>query len=177
MPTTNGSPSATNISTNNPNIKSVLNTLFEIWPRALPFNELLPEEDRDMLTATVMQCYLANLVQLIQHPPKFVLEPSQRPRAFPMARLQAADGLDRVSTLRHRTIILGDFDRMILAMLDGRHTREQLVEEALASVARGDFAIQKKDEAVTDMAEARQVIADSLPIVLQRLATAALLVE
>ena len=75
------------------------------------------------------------------------------------------------------TIILGDFDRMILAMLDGRHTREQLVEEALASVARGDFAIQKKDQAVTDLAEARQVIADSLPIVLQRLAKAALLVE
>src|SRR5258706_9549140 len=172
-------------STNNPWIKATLNTLFEVWPRSMSYVDLrdqiakrLGDSDcDDQLMPTVMQCYLADLVQLIQHPPKFVLQPSQRPRAFAMARLQAADGLDRVSTLRHRTIILGDFDRMILAMLDGSHTREQLVEEALASVARGEFVIQKKDQAVTDMSGTRHVIADSLPMILQRLATAALLVE
>jgi len=172
-------------STNNPWIKGTLNILFEIWPRSMSYSDLrqqiahrLGESDcDDHLMPTLMQCYLADLVQLIQYPPRFVLEPSQKPRAFAMARFQAADGLDRVSTVRHRTIILGDFDRMILAMLDGAHSREQIVEEALGAVSRGEFSIQKQDEAVTDMREAREVIADSLPIVLQRLGRAALLVE
>jgi hypothetical protein len=52
-----------------------------------------------------------------------------------------------------------------------------LVEEALGAVGRGEFTIQKKDEAVSDPGEAREVIKDSLPIVLQRLGSAALLVE
>jgi len=172
-------------STNNPWIKATLNTLFELWPKSMSYQELreqiakrLGDADCDgQLMTTLLQCYLADLVQLIQFPPKFVLEPSQRPRAFAMARLQAADGLDRVSTLRHRTIILGDFDRMILGMLDGTRTREQLVEEALGAVSRGEFSVQKKDQTLTDMAEARQVIEESIPIVLRRLAQAALLVQ
>ena len=172
-------------STNNPWIKSVLHILFDIWPQSMSYGELHKQvnarlggsESDDRLMPTLMQCYLGNLIELIQHPPRFSLEPSHRPRAFAMARVQAADGLDRVSTLRHRTIILGDFDRLILAMLDGTRTHEQLIEGALAAIGRDEFSIQKKGQSVTDPKEARQVIADSLPAVLQQLARAALLIE
>jgi len=172
-------------STNNPWIKATLHTLFDVWPQSMSYGDLhahvrqrlgdsVPD---DRLMPTLMQCYLANLIELLQYPPKFTLEPSPRPRAFEMARLQAADGLDRVSTLRHRTIILGDFDRLILAMLDGSKTQPQLIDEAVAAVRRGEFSIQKKDQAITDPAETRQAIAESLPIVLQNLARAALLLQ
>jgi methyltransferase-like protein/ubiquinone/menaquinone biosynthesis C-methylase UbiE len=172
-------------STNNPWMKAMLHALFEVWPRSMSYQDLHEQvgarvgesASDDRLMPTLMQCYLASLVELIRYPARFVLEPSARPRGFAMARLQAADGLDRVSTLRHRTVILGDFDRLILARLDGTRTQEQLLEEALAAVGRGEFTIQKKEEAVTDAAEAREVIEDSLPIVLRRLGQAALLVE
>jgi methyltransferase-like protein/2-polyprenyl-3-methyl-5-hydroxy-6-metoxy-1,4-benzoquinol methylase len=172
-------------STNNPWIKSLLHTLFDIWPRSMSYADLQAQVagrlgnsgTEDRLMPTLMQCYLANLVELNRYPPKFALELSQRPRAFPIARLQAADGLDRVSTLRHRTIILGEFDRLILPMLDGTRTLAQLTDEALAAISRGEFSIQKQDQPVTDPAEAREVIAESIPIVLQRLARAALLME
>ncbi|HEV8379087.1 MAG TPA: class I SAM-dependent methyltransferase [Tepidisphaeraceae bacterium] len=173
------------LSTNNPWMKALLHVLFDVWPRSLSYGELREQVDArldgptpgERLMQTLMQCYLASLVELMQYPSRFVLEPSQRPRAFPIARLQAVDGLDRVSTLRHRTVILGDFDRLILAMLDGTRTQEQLVEEAMSAIKRGEFSVQKKDQPVTDLHEARQIIADSLPIVLQRLGRAALLVE
>jgi len=172
-------------STNNPWMKSLLHALFDVWPRSMSYADLQKQvrariggaTSDDRLMPTLMQCYLASLVDLIQHPATFVLELSDRPRAFSIARLQAADGLDRVSTLRHRTIVLGDFDRLILALLDGTRTQDQLIEEVLAAVESGEFSIQKKDQTVTDAGDARQVIADSLPIVLQRLARAALLVE
>jgi methyltransferase-like protein/ubiquinone/menaquinone biosynthesis C-methylase UbiE len=171
-------------STNNPWMKAMLHALFEVWPRSMAYGELHEQVTArlggsaadDRLMPTLMQCYLASLVELSQHPARFEVEPSERPRAFAIARLQAADGLDRVSTLRHRTIILGDFDRLILALLDGSRTHEQLVEEALGAVQRGEFSIQKKDQPVTDLSEARQVIVESLPIVLKRLGRAALLV-
>jgi methyltransferase-like protein len=188
------------ITTNNPWITTVLQCLFEVWPRSMVFSELAARvkgvlshsseqqvraqvaqmddsAGNNALTAVVMQCYLAKLVELHLNPPRFRIDPGPRPVAFPLARIQAADGLDRVSTLRHRTVLIGEFERLLLPMLDGTRGTGELANEALAAVQRGAFAIEKKGRKLTDAGEARAVMEESVPIALNRLAQSALLVE
>src|SRR5205085_9774314 len=87
-------------STNNPWMKAMLHALFDVWPRWMAYGELqekvkariaaTSDDDerrtgKSALLPTLMQCYLAGLVELSQHPAPFVVEPSARPRAFAIA--------------------------------------------------------------------------------------------
>jgi methyltransferase-like protein/cyclopropane fatty-acyl-phospholipid synthase-like methyltransferase len=190
------------MSTNNPFLKAALHILFESWPRSLAFETLwtrvlarldetappLPGGERGrgegqnapvfgptQLAQSLLQCFLADVVELHVQPPDFVLEISERPVASPLARLQAAAG-EPITNLRHYTAELDDFDRLVVQYLDGSRDCAALLEILAEAVRAGELTIEQDRQALqADMAGA--VLRQSLEDCLRRLVSSALLVR
>jgi methyltransferase-like protein/cyclopropane fatty-acyl-phospholipid synthase-like methyltransferase len=182
----------TTASSNNPLIKAALVALYEAWPRSLPFGDLwtavqarlkgaeglgLPhgEMGRQLLAGAMLRCYLANVVALHIHPPRFVLEVTERPAVSALARHQAAVA-GRLTNLRHRLVDVNDLDRVVVQHLDGSRDRAALVQVLMEQVARKELTVQQDGQAVEDPARLREILTASLDASLQRVARSALLV-
>ena len=128
--------------------KAALVVLAARWPVAVAFADLLATaysrlnplaakppraDDFDLLAGEMLQCYSAGLVELHACASPFSIEPGARPRVSPLARYQAERG-ERVTTLRHESIVVPDAIRALLPLLDGNRT---LDEVAAAVKARG----------------------------------------
>jgi methyltransferase-like protein len=146
-------PSGSAVKSTDPLAKAALVHLAGVWPRAVPFEELQGaararlgpgtgpdrpsvEEDARVLGQCLLTCYLSDadgLVYLWTQPPPFAARAGERPWASPLARLQAASSA-AATNLRHETVLLDDFSRVVLGLLDGRRDRAALLRE-LAEVA------------------------------------------
>jgi hypothetical protein len=165
------------MSTNHPLAKAAMSHLGHVWPRALPFSELLRtaralsqrdtsdgeatlEEDSSWLSDMVMRLYAAGFLELYVHQaPAFVTEVSARPVASPLARAQV-ELRSGVTNLRHGSIEVEDeAARQLLLLLDGTRSREQLLAE------------------LRQCADASEVTAEKLEANLDRLGKLALLVQ
>ena len=173
------------VSTNNPLMKSLIGILSGAWPRAIPFRELSSHIDPDVIAAageggiapTVLECYLAGLLDLRLSVPSFASGVSDRPQAWRLARVQAAAGLERITTPLHLTVTIDDFLRHLLPRLDGTRTRPALVDEMVAFLSAGDVGLTFEGSPVTDPAQIRNFAAESLPLLLDKLVTVGLLVS
>jgi methyltransferase-like protein len=127
------------LSCHEPLVKAVFLSLWESWPEAVPFGDLVrkaqerlqaPGDDftrsqyLDFLCRYLLKLYSSagtSLLDLHVHPPAVARKVSDRPVASPLARLQAAEGT-RATNLRHETVELDEVERRLLVGLDG--TRE-----------------------------------------------------
>jgi SAM-dependent methyltransferase len=129
------------VSTNNPLLKAALVSLWEAWPRSLPFQRLwgevlarldrapaaaAVERDPSRLRASLLQCQQSGLAELHVHAPDLPTEAGDRPTASAVARLQAAEG-GLVTNLRHYSVQLDDPGRRLLRHLDGSRDRAALL--------------------------------------------------
>ncbi len=128
------------ITTGNPLFKAALMALFEAWPAALAYDELLSQAlDRlgspdstagathdEVLRALLLRCFLSHTVALHVQAPKMLLDAGPRPRTTRLARYQAERGSPVVS-VRHWTVPLGAADRAVLTCLDGEHDRAAII--------------------------------------------------
>jgi methyltransferase-like protein/SAM-dependent methyltransferase len=178
------------VETRSPLAKAALGVLFELWPRPLPFDELwrrtaerLGPQDtgvasaqaRAELAGALVQLYLAGLAGLHVHVPAFTTEPSERPRATPLARRQAGTA-EAVTNRRHHTVKLGVLDRAVLGLLDGGRDRTALVQALTERALQGDLELQQDGRPLTDAAVIRSVLQQELEASLHRLARSAVLV-
>jgi methyltransferase-like protein len=165
--------------------------LAEIWPKAMPFKTLLntararlnganPQDvanDAPVLTANLLKGfgYSEDLVELQVYMPHFVLEISQRPVASPVARWQAQSDC-RVTNLRHERIQLEAVSHHLLPYLDGSRDRAALQEVLASLIMEGKAEIRQDDQPITDPAQIRRLMSETLDAQLRNLARAALLV-
>jgi methyltransferase-like protein/cyclopropane fatty-acyl-phospholipid synthase-like methyltransferase len=173
-----------------PLLKAALLVLFENWPRAFSFKELLfaihqrlgdfggltLTQARGLLCQSMVSLYQSNLVGLHTHLPDFVLQVSHRPRTTPLIRLQAATGA-QVTNRRFRLLELSVFDRTVLSLLDGQRDRATLLEELSQRVARGELGLSRDGKALEDWSKVREALQEELEPSLQRLAQAMVLVK
>jgi methyltransferase-like protein/protein-L-isoaspartate O-methyltransferase len=180
-------PGSATVKSVDPLAKAALLYLGEVWPRAVPFEDLCAaararlnaggdgaratvHEDVQVLGQCLLTCYLSgpdDLVHLGTHPPRFVAAAGERPMASPLARLQAAAS-NRATNLRHQTVVLDDVSRKLLLHLDGRHDRPALLERLAHNGLNGD------SQATTGPDDA---LSSSLDQGLQRLAVNTFLVR
>jgi methyltransferase-like protein len=179
------------MTTNHPLLKSALVEMARARPRLLPFDALfdriwgvltsrrgdLPDRDagRTFLCDALARGFAVDLVSLSVHPPRFTLEPGERPLASPLARLQAEQG-DRFTNLQGRTVEPEPMDRIVLRLLDGARTREEIIEAVKSRVASGAISISDGDAPVHDPAVIDRAIQSEFDVSLRRLAAMALLV-
>jgi len=138
---------------------------------------MIADTGEDLLPSALARCFLSGLVGLHTCPPGFAAEPAERPVASPLARLQVERGSEKVASLRHRSITLRDFDRSVLAMLDGRHDRPALVDRLIEMAIADKFTIIQDDQPVRDPAVLRELFADEIEPSLRRIADHALLID
>ncbi len=110
------------------------------------------EKDEETLGQSLLTFYAqasTSLLELWQCPPKFATQISERPAASALARLQAQTK-NRVTTLRHESATLGEFERRLLCLLDGTRDRDALVRDLTALVKKGDLTVEKDGQPVRD---------------------------
>jgi SAM-dependent methyltransferase/methyltransferase-like protein len=137
-----------------PLLKAAMLALAENWPEPVPLDALetqirallgprpaaagaSPADDRQQLAASLYSGYLSSkLIEFYTCPPSFTLQAGERPRASPLARVQAV-GEPRVTNLRHEVVQLGQFDCWLLGRLDGEHDRAMLLRAVRQYEERG----------------------------------------
>jgi methyltransferase-like protein/ubiquinone/menaquinone biosynthesis C-methylase UbiE len=175
------------LTTKAPIVKTALVTLYEAWPRALTFDELWARIEqrlapvggagatRERLVQVLLSCYEAQLADLHTCEPQFVTHLSERPIASPVARVLALTE-QYVPNQRHLSLKLDDFERIVLAKLDGTRDRAALLETIAESVAQGELEFQAPDGSAGIAVDQREVIEENLGACLEKLAKSALLV-
>lgn len=149
-------PHGISVSTSNAWLKAALTSLLNHWPRLLSFEEVCsaarrqlgdspdarldPLADAALLKLPLLQCGMKGLVELHVRRWPNVAEVSGRPRANPLARLQAKT--DRIVTnWRHAQVQLGEVDRQLLLQLDGRHTHTDLLRSLSTLAESGELTL------------------------------------
>jgi SAM-dependent methyltransferase len=180
------------LSTNHPLVKTALLALFGACPRSLSWDALLAEvrarlsgtpaarlldgDGSGALAEGLLECFRSHLIGLHLFVPPLVLGLSERPVARPVARLRAAEADPWITNLLHRVVPLGDFDRLVLRFLDGRHDRAALTEELARLAAGGAFTAVWEGQPLHDPVRLRGLLGEWLEAALGRLARSALLI-
>ena len=178
------------LTSNRPLMKAAMLHLMASWPGTVPFPELCAiagqrvdpspvrtmqqlQAEKELLGSILLKGYYASdLLEFHASPAAFCTRPSDHPTASALARLQAT-GNRSVTTLRHDTVELTDFQRYLLPLLDGGHDRSGLIT-ALADLAgKGTLVIT---QAGVDSAKTRNALEQALDSALGDLAEKALLV-
>ncbi len=124
--------------TGNVILKSAINAIAAVFPAATPFDRVWEQACRELkrpthdsiarlqLAQNLGAMFRADLLETHLTPPMFVNRVSPKPMATSLARWQAAHG-HVVHNRRHRSVrSLNDFERSILALLDGTRDRPTL---------------------------------------------------
>ncbi|HYO64422.1 MAG TPA: class I SAM-dependent methyltransferase [Pyrinomonadaceae bacterium] len=180
------------VQTDHPLAKAAIVHLGENWPHSVGFDELLAgartrlgrgddasshDADSEALCEVLLRLYGANVVELHAHAPRFAREAGERPRASPLARMQA-EGSEVVTSLRHTSVRMDDpLGRRLLTMLDGTRDRAALTAEFLSLVERGALQLGTPGEQLTDAADARAFLSAKVEETLASLARHALLIS
>lgn len=109
--------------------KRALDRLHRAWPAALRFSALAGDRPQ-RLGEALLEAHASRLVDLHVRPPAVATTAGERPVAFAVARRQAAEGNELVTSLRHENVRLDDaLGRELLARLDGTSDRNALAAE------------------------------------------------
>jgi len=176
--------------------KAAMLHLSEIWPRYVSVADLRRHvrqrldghageaakeiEDLQVLGQCLLAAYTATprsgVVDLRVSMPRYAFAVSARPVGSPLSRSQAAAG-NRVTNLRHESVILGELERRILLRLDGTQGRAELVEVLIELVQRGELALEEKGQKPQSSAGTHDLLGPVVDGGLSQLAGLGLLVE
>lgn len=140
------------ISTNHPVVQAALRHVGDSFPRPIRVERLLAlarqdagsvdpvEDDADALAVTLARAFELGLVALQLDAPRFAAAAGDYPVASPLARAQAAAGLEIVANLRPSMVRLDSKPALeLLQLLDGSRDRAAILQ---------DLAIRMADHAV-----------------------------
>jgi methyltransferase-like protein/SAM-dependent methyltransferase len=187
------SPGGYRISCRSPLTKAALRALKLEWPTPVAFPELLarakreaaregfpaPEgEAEEFLAGEVLTGMAAGVIEWRLTPVLFTTAIGERPETTALARLQSTQGY-KATNLRGEMVTLDEIHRQALRLLDGRRTRDEVIEGLLAPVRAGELVLQRDSDKqrVTDEAEMRRLLGPALDKVLANLARRALLLR
>jgi methyltransferase-like protein/trans-aconitate methyltransferase len=176
-------PRGSSIETADPLLQRTLEILGQFWPQAVAFEELVErarravaparslDEDRRRLGDVLLRAAAGSLVTLHTHPPRVARRAGERPAASALARHQAAQGDEVVTSLRHGSVRLDDpLAAFLLTRLDGTRDRSALLADVSAFVDDGGL-----DPAAGVSAPPRNELPSALDQALDRLAELSLL--
>ena len=126
--------------------KTALAVLGEIYPRAIPLEELLAAaatrlgrattaEDRTELRALIAGGFPIGVIELHRWQPSAVNRISQYPEASPVARYELSNGWAATTLWHDRFVIDDPFGAQLVINLDGHTDRATLIERLTATIA------------------------------------------
>ena len=167
-----------NLELNLPLAKAALVVLGEIWPRALPFPDLLTQArarlgrppsgnpndpDARAVFEMLVEIFAPGLATLHLSPPRFAQHVSERPTASPLARWLART-TSHLPNLCHAPVTLEHpSGRHLLALLDGTRDHAALAREIRAFV-EGNLDEASGESAIPSAAELERNLANTLEV-------------
>ena len=150
--------------THSPLAMAVVEHLSNHWPRPISIDELHSASVQRLSTSgncgesfdnvsvdnvvdAVMGIFTTGLCDFCLHPPAIANQVSSRPLATRLARLQASSG-GSVTNLRHENVMLDEFSRFLVALLDSHHSRGLLFDKVQTAIARGDLTAPQNGQPV-----------------------------
>ena len=145
-------------------MKAAFRVLLEEWPRTVHFEELLTrararytsarteQEDREELGGLLLSC-LANEVLEVRVTPVGAMRVTERPTVFPWARAQIRHGARYATNLRHEGVGLDPMVRQVLVILDGKHTRDQVLDRLVDHAQTGGVEVRRPDDTLVETRE------------------------
>lgn len=186
-------PEGMTLTTNRPLIKRMLGSLFDCWPQSVSVAELWdawqidaerfpadwiaaePIRTFDDFSRELLELFLSEFIELHTHAPSFSTDVGERPVASALARYLARRTVN-VTNLRHFTVELNDFERLVLVRLDGTRTVDDVLQSLLVDVAEGRMSLEAHGSDVTGVEAAREWMSNALDSALSSLAARALLI-
>jgi len=101
--------------------------------------------------------------------------PTELPRAWPLARLEVAEGQRWVTTLQHVAVPLPRPVALLLSLLDGNHDRRSLTSHLVDALRRGEVKLAQGDPASAEEGQLQAIAAKYVERALVFLAANALL--
>lgn len=149
--------------TGDASVKTALAMLYERWPNALAFDDLLrgvsermakggdtTPVDEGEFAMFLASTYAAGFVDLHTWEPGFSASPGEKPRASALARYEAASQ-SWVTGLRHNTVDLDDpMSIRVLRLLDGSRDRRSLLEKVNASTRDGTLKLDRLEAILSE---------------------------
>jgi methyltransferase-like protein len=123
------------------------------------------------LAENLVQCFAQRAIHFYTVAPPLASRAGERPRAFQVARHQAATQ-PRVTSLLHELVQLTDFDRQVLRMCDGERSRGEIVAQMANDVRSGKL---KASQPMNDPSQLQTALEKALNDGLARLVRVALL--
>jgi methyltransferase-like protein/cyclopropane fatty-acyl-phospholipid synthase-like methyltransferase len=182
------------LTTKEPLVKAAIQCLRDVWPRALPFEELLAAargklqpglefidserviaESRN-LALPLLRCYATTHIDLHAQPPNVDFQVSERPQATQFSRWQAKSG-SVVTNLWHETVRLSDIERRVLMLLNGERQPLQIQQSIEESVLKGTISLQAQGKSLSDPGKIRATLEAAIPQVLGELCRKGLLLH
>jgi methyltransferase-like protein len=163
------------MTTAEPLMKAAMLHLRDIWPRTVPFRELIDtargrlsegpsfvnaeqdQKDSLALAEPLLRCYATSHIDLTRFPLNVNLDISATPRASLLARHQA-ESTGEVTNLWHQTTKINDLQRQILGCLDGSTDRTGIIAALTAAIQSGKMAIHEKGRPVTEVERVAQIM-------------------
>jgi SAM-dependent methyltransferase len=139
-----------------PVTKAAILELLAIWPRALPFGELVMAARRrlgrppagdlvgetDQLAEALLSAYSAGVVELHVYQAPWAVAQGGHPVLNPLARLQLVNGQEAATTLRHTDVRLDTpAYRAVLLLLDGTRDVAAVVAEMVRRIDAGELTL------------------------------------
>jgi methyltransferase-like protein/cyclopropane fatty-acyl-phospholipid synthase-like methyltransferase len=172
------SNSGMTMATNKPILKSAMQVLGETYSATIPFDHLRKAarerlggdptepkqitEDTNMIAVGILNCYMSSdLVELHGMPITYCRKPGDMPTALPWARMQATKQTV-VTNRRHEVIRTNDLDKQLLPLLDGKHSREQIIEKLTEAASTGLINVQKDGLSLQDPKDIKAAIGSIL---------------
>lgn len=185
-------PDGRSLSTASPLVKAALTHLGDIWPQAIPFDDLVNkarakisdvliqdsstfQRDVEMLGSDIVTCYTVNLVSLRTQPVPCVTEVSEKPATSAYVRFQCRRGDAMVTSLKHENVQIDPFSRHILMLLDGTRTRNQILADLVKFAKDGALVVHRAGHQLTEEQSLRDLLATALDEKLPLIAKAGLL--
>jgi len=128
----------TSMTTKEPIMKAALTLLIAAWPDTIQFEDLVlrareaygatvdVEADRQELGGLMLSCLANDLIE-VRSTAVRVARVSERPEVHPWARVQIGYGARYATNLRHEGVGLDPMVRQVVMLLDGQHTREDVL--------------------------------------------------
>lgn len=180
------------VTTDRPLIRAALPILFAAYPCTVAYADLLAQarqqveqaggslppspQDALELAAGLLNCVMgSNMIDLSAVAQSSSGGVTERPEALPAARAFASR-FATVANVRHEAVVLNEFERRLLPMVQGQASVEELVSGLVQAALAGQFRVESDGQPLYDPIVLRQVLAEKVAQALERFARQGLLV-
>ena len=156
-----------------PGMKLALNRLSELWPTSVRGADLIAGKQRSQVLAELLRFYHLGLVEVSTQPACCTLELGERPRLEELTRRQIAL-FGWATTWHFEYLAVNEFEKQLVALLDGSRTRTELAAAMLGRIVDGALELRVEGKEVSDTEERKKIIEEQLELSLERLVRAGL---